>query len=130
MAGALITTNELNTVLLSTMRGRTADDAPVPPQLIAGINADLTRKGASRNTWTKDRKFDHRVVDTEDMDAAGQGVKDALKEATTIDEAARLVEFALKENLALAMTADPEDIDVEKPIHALGGMYILLLFAR
>jgi acyl transferase domain-containing protein/NADPH:quinone reductase-like Zn-dependent oxidoreductase/NAD(P)-dependent dehydrogenase (short-subunit alcohol dehydrogenase family) len=120
MAGLQINVDGLNTVLLSTMRGRTADDAPIPPQLIAGINADLRRSGASLNTWTKDRKFDHRVVDTGDADAAGQGVKDALREATTIDEAARVVEFALKENLALAMTADPEDMDVEKPIHALG----------
>ena len=49
MGGVLITENQLNIVLKAAMAGSTADGSEIPPQLIAGIDANLQRDGKSAN---------------------------------------------------------------------------------
>ncbi|KAF1829904.1 ketoacyl-synt-domain-containing protein [Decorospora gaudefroyi] len=122
MAGVLINSKELDVVLLAAMRGRTADGVEVPPQLIAGINANLQRSGQTLNTWMKDRKFDHRVVQALEEGGSEQedSIKQSLLSADSLEKAATVVEQALRQSLATAMTASADDINVDLPIFALG----------
>ena len=118
-----ISDNELKIVLMAAMRGKTADGIPIPAQLIAGMNDDLQRVGNTTSLWPQDRKFDHRI---EESTEAGLGDKpyleDSLRTANSIENASKVVENALKNLVAIAMTASPDDIDVDKPLHTFGGM--------
>jgi hypothetical protein len=122
-----VTDEELNIVITAAMRGTTADGVPVPAQLIAGIAGDLQREGSVTSLWPQDRKFDHRIQESMNSGDVGneKKLKDAVRNATTITDAAKAVEDALKANLAAAMSSVPEDIDGDKPLHALGSKLYL-----
>ena len=123
LAAVQVSEKELNIALAASMRGTTADGVPVPAQLIVGISDGLQREGRVTSLWPKDRKFDHRVQ--ESTESGGGTNKNELKEAVagakSLQEAAKAVENALKGNLASAMTASPEDVDVDKPLTAFGS---------
>lgn len=118
-----VTDEELNIVITAAMRGTTADGVPVPAQLIAGLAGGLQREGSVRSLWTQDRKFDHRIQESMNSGDIGSEnkLKDTVRNATTLADAAKAVEDALKANLAAAMSSVPEDIDGDKPLHALGS---------
>jgi cysteine synthase len=88
----------------------------------------MEREGKVPNMWLKDRKFDHRVEESTESGSSSSKneLKEAMAGATNIAEAAKAAENALKTNVAHAMTAAPEDIDVEKPLHTFGGMQSLI----
>ncbi|MCJ1396149.1 hypothetical protein MMC18_009038 [Xylographa bjoerkii] len=116
---ATVTDNEMQTVLIAAMRGQTADEAKVPVQLLVGITDDVQRDGL--NLWPNDRKFDHRVRQSSESESEGKyRIEDVLRGAQSVREATLAVEDALRTNVALAMTASPEDIDVEKPLYSFG----------
>jgi hypothetical protein len=118
-----ISDRELNIVLAAAMRGKTADGVPVPAQLIAGMNDNLQREGNTTSLWTQDRKFDHRIEESMESSSGNKvELKDSLKAAKSIAEATKVVENTLKNLVATAMTASPDDIDVDKPLHTFGGM--------
>ncbi|EKG10393.1 Beta-ketoacyl synthase [Macrophomina phaseolina MS6] len=122
---AQLTHRELLVAIEAVMRGATADGRPVEDQLLVGINDEVPRDGL--NLWPQDRKFDHRISTSAAASGAG-GAKDAslalkLRAVQTLREAAALAEEALRINVANALTASPGDIDVEKPLYSLGGMF-------
>lgn len=123
LAGLLTTKNELDIALRAMMRGKTGDGSPIPAQLVLGMRASLSRDGLMADSWTKDRKFDHRVQD----EAAGGSsdvevtTKTALKQAGSVQEAFRAVENFLKDQVALAMGATVDEVDGEKPLYDFGG---------
>lgn len=129
LAAVQVTESELNIVLETAMRGKTADNVPVPTQIIAGMSGDLQREGSVTSLWPKDRKFDHRAELGSDSGADGNKneLKKALTGATTAKDAAKAVEDALKANLAAAMTALAEDIDADKPLHAFGSKCFIFI---
>ncbi|KAJ6443714.1 Polyketide synthase [Purpureocillium lavendulum] len=123
-APALVTDGEMQVVISRVMReGALA----MPDQLLVGIVDDVKRD--SRTSWSNDRKFDHRIARAGSSSATasdtGSGtteanIEDQMRAAKTVREAAVVVENALKTNVAAAMTASPDDIDVERPLHSFG----------
>ncbi|KAI9368681.1 hypothetical protein BJX61DRAFT_546289 [Aspergillus egyptiacus] len=115
---------ELQRTLLAVMRGTLPGGEPVPGQLLVGLSDQVRRDGDSLNLWPMDRKFDHRI--SLEVGVAGEkelgqeSDKQKLQAATTVTEAQAVVEGALRVNVAGAMTASPDDIDVEKPLYAFG----------
>lgn len=126
MAGVLITEEQLNIVLKAAIAGSTADGTSFPPQLIAGIDADLQRDGKSANPWTMDPKFAHRIQNSQESGSGDRknNLKAGLKAAASLRDAGSVVEVALRDLVADAMTANPEDIDVEKPLQSFGSTSI------
>ncbi|KAL2845869.1 hypothetical protein BJY01DRAFT_263448 [Aspergillus pseudoustus] len=120
---AQVTDSELQHTITAVMRGTVGDkNEPVPDQLLVGLSDNVRRDGDSLNLWPQDRKFDHRVG--LDGGSAGAVEKDTnrqrLQASTTVTQAHEIVEAALRLNVAAAMTASPDDIDVEKPLYAFG----------
>lgn len=130
LAPAQLSLRELQIALTAAMRGATADGAPLPPQLVVGINDEVPRDGgeAGLNLWPHDRKFDHRAAASATAGGAA-GARDSpapkMRAAQSVREAVAAVEEALRINVASAMTASPSDIDVEKPLYSLGGEFLL-----
>ncbi|PNY20709.1 Polyketide synthase [Tolypocladium capitatum] len=123
-ASALVADSEMQVVISTVMREGALG---VPDQLLVGIVDDVRRDG--RTAWSHDRKFDHRIARTgsssstesESGRAVGEAkVEDEMAAAKTVRDAALVVENALKANVAAAMTANPDDIDVERPLHSFG----------
>ncbi|KAF2167841.1 hypothetical protein M409DRAFT_53800 [Zasmidium cellare ATCC 36951] len=121
MAAVQINQHELNVVLSAAMRGHTADGRPVPAQIIPGIDDDLERSGAATTLWPMDRKFDHRIASGGGTsDDGGFNVQAELGNATSLPEAGKTVETALRASVAASITAEPGDIDVEQPLSSYG----------
>lgn len=118
--GTEITTHELQTLLRVVLRG----DIPMPAQIIAGMNDKLPREGGA--SWQLDRKFDHRIrLRVGDQGRSSIQTSALLKKADSIENATKIVNEALREYLANAMTANVDEIDAELPLSALGGMSAL-----
>ncbi|KAM0794178.1 putative polyketide synthase [Usnea florida] len=113
---AQVTDHEMQVVLTAAMRGRTADGAGVPTQLLVGITDDFRREDG-RNLWPHDRKFDHRVRPSSQSDDSN---KHRLERATTLGAAEAAARDALAANVAAAITVEPEDIDVQRPLYSFG----------
>ncbi|THC99493.1 hypothetical protein EYZ11_001042 [Aspergillus tanneri] len=116
---------EVMIIFLQTlMKGKTEDGVTVPPLLAMGFTEQLKRDGNITSLWPKDRKFDHRVEFPENGDGESSGDKvrtaNLLAQVADLDEAGKVVEEALKTNLANEMTASPEDVDADKPLHSYG----------
>ena len=121
MAAVQITKQELNVVLAAAMRGNTADGRKVPAQIIPGINNVLQRSGAVTSLWPMDRKFDHRIADVANTENTSTvSAQASLMSAISLTEATKVVEQALRSSVAASITAEPEDIDVEKPLSSYG----------
>ncbi|KAL2802342.1 hypothetical protein BJX63DRAFT_437959 [Aspergillus granulosus] len=119
---AQVTDSELQYTITAVMRGTIGDkNEPVPDQLLVGLSDNVRRDGDSLNLWPQDRKFDHRIS----LDGGPGAVekdtnRQKLQASTTVTQAHEIVEAALRLNVAAAMTASPDDIDVEKPLYAFG----------
>lgn len=133
MASVSTTLDELEIGLKAIMRGKTADGRPIPPQVIFGMNSQLRREGPVIDQWTRDRKFDHRVAIMQSVTIPEIEFKVAMKNATSMLEAAQIVEDAVRRFLAPGLGLQPCDIDSEKPLYEIGGQccsyYLLIPFA-
>lgn len=124
LAPLVVSVKEVLIILMALMGTATADGTAIPPLLAMGFGEDLKREGKITSLWSMDRKFDHRV---ERDSSAADGLvrsaplKDLIAAVKTITEAGKIVEDALKNNLANAMTSSPEDVETERPLHAYGG---------
>ena len=116
---ARVTDHEMQVTLAAAMRGQTANGIAVPTQLLVGITDDIERDGL--NLWPNDRKFDHRAKPS--SGSSSDSSKSQLERSKTVEDAAAAVRDALRTNVATAITAAPEDIDVEKPLYSFGSTY-------
>ena len=125
-APALVTDREMQVVIGAVMRAGEAH-RDTPDQLLVGVSDDVRRD--ARVTWSQDRKFDHRTRHLASDEAAAAGgailnsrrrLEDELGAAATVRDAVAIVESALRSNVAAAMTASPDDIDVERPLYSFG----------
>lgn len=124
---AQVTDSELQHTITAVMRGAVGDaNDPVPGQLLVGLSDQVRRGGDSLNLWPQDRKFDHRISLEEAVDIEKETNKQRLQACTALAEAHEIVEAALRLNVAAAMTASPDDIDVEKPLYAFGSTHLSL----
>lgn len=124
LASLQVKIEEVMIILQTLMKGKTDDGITVPPLLAMGFTEELKREGNITSLWAKDRKFDHRIElpDESDSQAGGEKIRvaDLLAQAQDLKEAGKVVENSLKANLANAMTASPEDVDADKPLHSYG----------
>ena len=121
-----ISERDLHLILSATMLGETRDGAPVPSQLVTGVGKELLAGGSLGTAMSSDLKYIN-LQDTSANDNAADAsedeeVKQKLKAAETFAAACKLVEDFLVSNLARALTMEKDDVDMEKPIHAYGGM--------
>lgn len=120
MAPLHITELELWTLLSAAMKGRTADDHPVPAQVVAGFGKEFLASGA----WSKDNKFSHTLgssASLENNNSEFDALRQAMMSAPSIRDAARDVQEALVSRLGRGIMLEASDIDVSKPLHAYGG---------
>jgi hypothetical protein len=122
---AQVTDSELQHTITAVMRRTVGDkNEPVPDQLLVGLSDNVRRDGNSLNLWPQDRKFDHRISLEDGLGVVEKDTnQQKLKASTTVAQAHEVVETALRLNVAAAMTASPDDIDIEKPLYAFGSMY-------
>ncbi|KAL2004181.1 hypothetical protein VTN02DRAFT_5830 [Thermoascus thermophilus] len=122
LASAQLTDRELQNALTAVMRGRLSDGQPVPSQLLVGISDNVRREGEGLNLWPRDRKFDHRVNQTDQCGATKEEYSNSqkLQGAETVSDAVSVVEEALRLNVANALAASPSDIDTDKPFYSFG----------
>jgi hypothetical protein len=122
---AQVTDSELQHTITAVMRGSVGDaNVPVPGQLLVGLSDQVRRDGDSLNLWPQDRKFDHRISLDDGATVEKDTNKQRLQASTTVLQAHEIVETALRLNVAAAMTASPDDIDVEKPLYAFGSTFL------
>jgi aryl carrier-like protein len=121
---------DLHCMLEACMKGHTSDGLAIPPNIITSMGDELERGARPTAIWATDRKFELRQKPTcEKTHLSGHSSSSnntqlntaaKLAAATTIAEASAAVELAIRHNIASAMTAESEDLDPEKPLHAYG----------
>lgn len=123
LASAQLTDRELQNALTAVMRGQLSDGQPVPSQLLVGISDNVRREGEGLNLWSRDRKFDHRINQTDQCGATKEEYSNSQKlhGAETVSEAVSVVEEALRLNVANALAASPSDVDTDKPFYSFGS---------
>ena len=115
---------EIQHVFLAAVESIIKDEHEMPPQLTTGIiGGEVLRSLMPETSWANDSKF--ILLRKADGRSGTVGVADPTREAflssETLAEAAGIVESALVARLAKALFITPEDIDIEKPLHAYGG---------
>lgn len=126
------TERDFLTTIKAIMRGATSDLEPIPPYIVCGVKNDLVRDNAAHVThqWVFDAKMELRVkqeIELGDQRASSTGrtsLAKKLQDAETTPEALQLVDEAIRETLAAAMSSTADDIDPRKPLHASGGKLI------
>ena len=124
---------ELGVVMRAIMRGSTTDGRELPAQVVLGLSDHVERNESSTGGFSKDRKFELRVVSTGNQ-ASGDGkpkvdVSTLLSSASTMVEAATAVEEDIKNLVAAAMGVALDEVDSQRPLYDYGGkswIYILL----
>lgn len=123
LAPILVTLDELLVSLSAVMAGHTVNGQPIPPQLLVGVSNRIQRHGDLHYLWPKDRKFDHRLQESDPHDEfLGLELEASLRASKSVSEALVVVEDSLRKSVAASITALPEDIDVGRPLHSFGGM--------
>ncbi|EXJ91415.1 hypothetical protein A1O1_04527 [Capronia coronata CBS 617.96] len=130
---AIVTDREMQIVIEAVMREATkaespnASQVPIIPlstQMLVGLNGSIPRGPGSRNPWSKERKFNHRIESGSQSEmiagSSTQTLASQLQKASSGAEAVALVEASLRTHVAAAMTASADDIDSDKPLYALG----------
>lgn len=110
------------------MLGQTADGAEVPPQVVTGVGSELMQDGSIGSAMAADLKYTglHGAKAGDEGDAGeDEAAQKALKEAGTLQAATEFVEGVFAANIARATGMEPEDVDLEKPMHAYGGKCIV-----
>ncbi|RYO87212.1 hypothetical protein DL762_004340 [Monosporascus cannonballus] len=126
--GLQCTLEELSVALQAVMRGKTADGCAVPPQFVLGLGDNIVRsENGSGSAYTRDRKFDLRVVSPvgdgavqNGVGVEGLNVTEKLKQATSLAEAATAVELVFKTQVAAALDVEVDEVDGQRPLPELG----------
>lgn len=119
-----ISERDLRILLTSAMLGKTSDGLDVPPQVVTGVGKELMQDGSIGSAMAADLKYvSLHGASAGDAGDAGEDetAQKALKEAVTLREAAEFVESVFAANIAKATGMEPEDVDLERPMHAYGG---------
>jgi NADP-dependent 3-hydroxy acid dehydrogenase YdfG len=113
---------ELGVVMRAIMRGSTTNGQRVPAQVVLGLS-DCIGHHESTGGFSKDKKFELRVkVGNQARDGkAKQDVGTLLSNATSMAEAAAVVEENIKDLVAAAMGVPLEEVDAQKPLYDYGG---------
>ncbi|EFR00806.1 lovastatin nonaketide synthase [Nannizzia gypsea CBS 118893] len=113
---------ELGVVMQAIMRRSTTLGQSAPAQIVLGLG-DRIEHNESAGGFSKDKKFELRVVKTGNDASDGKATQDVgvlLSNATSMAEAAVVVEDNIKELVAAAMGVPPEEIDSQKPLYDYG----------
>jgi hypothetical protein len=122
-----ISERDLHLILAAAMLGKTRDGAQVPAQLVTGVGKELLLEGSIGSAITSDLKY----IELHDQFKADSGVtnssedaliKENLRSATSVRQACTIIEGVLASQLARALNMEAVDVDLEKPMHAFGGM--------
>lgn len=122
-----ISERDLHLILAAAMLGKTRDGAQVPAQLVTGVGKELLLEGSIGSAMTSDLKY----IELHDQLKADSGVtnssedaliKENLRSATSVRQACTIIEGVLASQLAKALNMEAVDVDLEKPMHAFGGM--------
>ncbi|KAI0448681.1 lovastatin nonaketide synthase [Xylaria acuta] len=120
--GLQTTLEELGVVMRAIMRGSTTDGQPAPAQVVLGLGDRIEHK-ESTGGFARDRKFELRAVkggnQARDSEAK-QDVGTLLSNATSMAEAAAVVEENIKDLVAAAMGVSLSEIDAQKPLYDYG----------
>lgn len=92
-----------------------------PAQVVVGISDSIPRHDELLNKWPLDRKFDHRAVKTREPKNKAIDLGTAVKAAKSVEDAALVVEDALRAKVATAVSTDVTNVDPERPLSAYGG---------
>ncbi|KAH6869417.1 lovastatin nonaketide synthase [Thelonectria olida] len=113
---------ELGVVMRAIMRGFTTNGQGAPAQLILGLG-DRIEQNESTGGFSRDKKFALRVVKGGDQSGNGEAKQNVgllLANATSMAEAAAVVEENIKKLVAAAMGVSLEDVDAQKPLFDYG----------
>jgi acyl carrier protein len=118
-----ISERDLRLLLTAAMLGNTRDGLPVPPQVVTGVGSELIQDGSIGSAMNADLKYSN-LHGTSGDDSANAGedeqTQEALKACTSLSAATDVVEAVFAFNIAKATGMEPEDVDMEKPMHAYG----------
>ncbi|KAI9642743.1 hypothetical protein NHQ30_008474 [Ciborinia camelliae] len=121
-ASATVTDREMQIVIAAAMKGGMAgreERRKMNPQVLVGITDRVPRDGMT--AWAEDARFNWRVRVPQGSGSASQkSIAELIAGAESAAEVETLVERALRGNIAMAMTADPEDIDASQPLYSFG----------
>lgn len=123
---------ELGVVMRAVMRGSTTDGQSPPAQVVLGLG-DRIVHDESAGGFSRDKKFELRVVKVGDQAGDGKAKQDVgalLSNATTMTEAAAAVEESIKDLVAAAMGVSLEEVDAQKPLYDYGGKSYIFLPLR
>ena len=122
-----ISERDIHLILAAAMLGKTRDGAQVPAQLVTGVGKELLLEGSIGSAMTSDLKY----IELHDQLKADSGItnssedaliKENLRSATSVRQACIIIEGVLASQLARALNMEAVDVDLEKPMHAFGGM--------
>ena len=122
-----ISDRDLRLLLSAAMLGTTRDGLTVPPQVVTGVGAELMQDGSIGSAMAADLKYTnlHGASDSDNADAGeDEQSQEALKAATSLSAGTDIVEAVFAQNIARATGMEPEDVDLEKPMHAYGGKFL------
>ncbi|KAL2784619.1 hypothetical protein BJX66DRAFT_348187 [Aspergillus keveii] len=114
--------DELGVVLRAIMRGSTTKGQGVPAQIVLGLE-DRIETSKSTGGFSRDKKFELRIVHSGSQISDGNDTQDVgtlLTSATTMAEAAAVVEENIKSLVAAAMGVSVDEVDAQKPLYDYG----------
>jgi acyl carrier protein len=118
-----ISERDLRLLLSAAIIGTTRDGLPVPAQVVTGVGAELMQDGSIGSAMAADLKYTNMHGSSGD-DGANAGedeqAQEALKACVSLSAATDVVEAIFAGNIAKATGMEPEDVDMEKPMHAYG----------
>jgi hypothetical protein len=115
--------DELGVVLRAIMRGSTTKGQSVPAQIVLGLG-DRIETSKSTGGFSRDKKFELRIVHSGSQISDSNDTQDVgtlLASATTMAEAAAVVEENIKSLVAAAMGVSVDEVDAQKPLYDYGG---------
>ncbi|KAH8588580.1 putative lovastatin nonaketide synthase [Bisporella sp. PMI_857] len=115
--------HELYALLGVAIRGHSRDQNVTPPQVTSGIAVgEPLRKLSNTFEWGRDSKLSilRRMDGVKEALRDVDGTRAALMNASTILEAAGIIEDALCSRLAKALAISIEDINANQPMHSYG----------
>jgi hypothetical protein len=121
-----ISERDLHVILTAAMIGCTQNGDAVPAQLVTGVGKDLLVEGSLGIAMSVDLKYSDLHSSLKSGSGASESSEDALikenlRSATSVREACMIVENVLSSQLAKALSIEPTDVDLDKPMHSFGG---------
>jgi acyl carrier protein len=114
LASATISEREILALVMTAIEGRGSE-----PEIYTGFELERTS-----SHWAWDAKFSHLrrsiAQDTHHDSPAGVSLSRLLKKAGSMEEARQLMVEGLVQKMCSLLMLTPEDIDISKPVAALG----------